>query len=145
MVCGIFYTFPQSPLLAFHRIISEGWPKLQSFSLGLQKDPCTSFSDTVSAVFSFPFFFCLHLPPPLCCQAFSLLCTPEERASLLAYSHLLKGQLLHYTQSLCEEEIPHVLSATQRKPSRTVCPFAWKSLLLWYKYFSIFKLVSSKK
>ena len=70
---------------------------------------------------------------------------PEERASLLAYSHLLKGQLLHYTQSLCEEEIPHVLSATQRKPSQTVCPFAWKSLLLWYKYFSIFKLVSSKK
>ena len=53
---------------------------------------------------------------------------PEERANLLAYSHLLKGHL-YYTQSLCKEEIPHVFSATQRKPSRTVClvntiPFA---------------------
>lgn len=61
---------------------------------------------------------------------------PEERASLLADSHLLKGHLLHYTQSLCEEEILHIFSATQRKPSPTVClvdtiPFAWKSLLLW--------------
>ena len=143
MVYGIFYTFPQSPLLAFHRIISDGWPKLQSFSLGLQKDPCTCFSDRNSSFVSIFHLLCVVRHFPSCV-------TPEEKASLLAYSHLLKGQLLHYTQSLCEEEIPHVLSATQRKPSRTVClvntiPFAWKSLLLWYKYFPIFKLVSSKK
>ena len=112
MVYGIFYTFPQSPLLAFHRIISDGWPKLQSFSLGLQKDPCTCFSDRNSSFVSIFHLLCVVRHFPSCV-------TPEEKASLLAYSHLLKGQLL----SLCVRKRFHTFCLQHRGSPHGL--FAW--------------------
>ena len=78
----------------------RGMAQLQSFSLGLFEDPCTFFSDTVPAVFSFPIFFCLYLlTSPLCHQAFPLLCTLRgtgQSSCMFAF----KGHLFHYTLTL---------------------------------------------
>lgn len=102
----------------------------------------------------------------LSCFLFPILLSPSSTSSVLSgffplvYSQRNGLVFLHiHTYWICSSII---LSLCARKRFHTFClqhrgsphglfawvntiPFAWKSLLLWYKYFPIFKLVSSKK
>lgn len=77
----------------------RGMAQLQSFSLGLFEDPCTFSSDTVPAVFSFPFSCLYLLPSPLCHQAFPLLCTLRGTGQS-SCMFTFKGRLFYYTLTL---------------------------------------------